>query len=184
MEEINNYEDYSSLIFFNTFKIQIILMASHAKLEIKVALKILKSLHEVFDAIVDPAKMTNYFISKSTGRMEEGKTVTWQFPEFDMKFPVRVRKIEKDRNISFSWTSPDGFETLVEITLKQMDDGTFVTITEKSRDNDEEGLKWLRGNTEGWANFLACLKAYLEYGINLRKGAFDISQMPVKEATV
>lgn len=28
-------------------------------------------------------------------------------------------------------------------------------------------------NTEGWANFLACLKAYLEYGINLRKGAFD-----------
>jgi hypothetical protein len=33
--------------------------------------------------------------------------------------------------------------------------------------------KWLMGNTEGWANFLACLKAYLEYGINLRKGAFD-----------
>lgn len=29
------------------------------------------------------------------------------------------------------------------------------------------------GNTDGWANFLACLKAYLEYGINLRKGAFD-----------
>lgn len=28
-------------------------------------------------------------------------------------------------------------------------------------------------NTEGWANFLACLKAYLDYGINLRKGAFD-----------
>ena len=23
------------------------------------------------------------------------------------------------------------------------------------------------------SNFLACLKAYLEYGINLRKGAFD-----------
>ena len=31
----------------------------------------------------------------------------------------------------------------------------------------------LMGQTEGWANFLACLKAYLEYGINLRKGAFD-----------
>jgi hypothetical protein len=29
------------------------------------------------------------------------------------------------------------------------------------------------GNTEGWANFLACMKAYLEYGIQLRKGAFD-----------
>ena len=159
-------------------------MPINQKLEIKAGLKMLKPMHEVFEAIADPAKMTNYFISKSTGRMEEGKTVTWQFPEFDMKVPVRVRKIDKDRSISYSWDSVDGFETLVEITLRQMDNATFVTITEKSRDNDEEGLKWLRGNTEGWANFLACLKAYLEYGINLRKDAFDISQMPVKEATV
>lgn len=27
--------------------------------------------------------------------------------------------------------------------------------------------------TGGWSNFPACLKAWLEYGINLRKGAFD-----------
>jgi len=56
-----------------------------------------------------------------------------------------------------------------------------VTVTEKSRDNNEAGIRWLKSNTEGWANFLACLKAYLEYGINLRKGAFDPSQMPAKE---
>jgi len=53
-------------------------------------------------------------------------------------------------------------------------DGTVVTITEKGRENDEaRARKWFMGNTEGWANFLACLKAYLEYRINLRKGAFD-----------
>ena len=28
-------------------------------------------------------------------------------------------------------------------------------------------------NTEGWANFLASLKAWMEYGVNLRRGAFD-----------
>jgi len=50
---------------------------------------------------------------------------------------------------------------------------TLVTITEKSMENNEAGIKWLKGNTEGWANFLACLKAYMEYGINLRKGGFD-----------
>ena len=50
---------------------------------------------------------------------------------------------------------------------------TVVTVTEKSLPNDEAGIKWLKGNTEGWANFLACLKAYIEYGINLRKGAFE-----------
>jgi uncharacterized protein YndB with AHSA1/START domain len=50
----------------------------------------------VFDAIVDPAKMSNYFISQSSGRMEEGKLLFWRFPEFDMKFPIRVGKIVKD----------------------------------------------------------------------------------------
>jgi uncharacterized protein YndB with AHSA1/START domain len=126
--------------------------------------------------------MSNYFISKSTGRMEEGKTLTWQFPEFDMKFPVDIGRIEQDKYISYRWKDmEDGRETTVEMDLKQMDDGTLVTITEKERDNDEKGIAWLKGNTQGWANFLACLKAYLEYGINLRKGAFDLSQMPKKE---
>ncbi len=142
-------------------------------LEIKTALQILNPVNEVFEAIVDPIKMSNYFISKGSGRMEEDKQITWQFPEFDMNFPVRVSKIEKNKYISFYWDM-DGIELLVEMTLTPRDNNsTVVTITEKGRNNDEAGIKWLKGNTEGWANFLACLKAYLEYGINLRKGAFD-----------
>jgi uncharacterized protein YndB with AHSA1/START domain len=142
-------------------------------LEIKVALQILKPVNEVFEAIVDPVKMSNYFISKSSGRMEEGKTLMWRFPEFDMEFPVRTGKTEKNKYISFYWDS-DGVELLCEMTLtSRINNSTLVTITEKSRENNEAGIKWLQGNTEGWANFLACLKAYLEYGINLRKGAFD-----------
>ena len=152
------------------------------KLEINTALKIQKPAHDVFEAIVDPRKMSNYFISKSTGRMEAGKTLTWQFPEFDMQFPVYVDAVELDKRISFRWKDfEDSVETHVEIVLEQKQDGTLVTITEKERELNEKGIQWLKGNTGGWANFLACLKAYLEYGINLRKGAFDISQMPVKE---
>jgi uncharacterized protein YndB with AHSA1/START domain len=142
-------------------------------LEIKVALQILKPTRDVFEAIVDPKKMSSYFISKSSGKMEEGKRIIWRFPEFDMDFPIRVGKIELNKYISYYW-EVDGKELLVEMTLTPRDsDSTLVTITEKGRENDEAGVKWLMGNTEGWANFLACLKAYLEYGINLRKGAFD-----------
>lgn len=149
------------------------------KLEIKAALKIQKPLHDVFDAIIDPVKMSNYFIKKGSGRIEEGKTITWSFPEFDMEFPIYVIKVEPDKYISFNWNDFDGTETNVEITLTLKEDkSTFVTVTEKSRPNDDAGIKWLMGNTEGWANFLACMKAWLEYGINLRKGAFDISQIP------
>jgi uncharacterized protein YndB with AHSA1/START domain len=105
--------------------------------------------------------------------MEEGRQIMWRFPEFDMEFPVRVGKIERDKYISFFWDM-DGIELLVEMALGvRGNDNTVVTVTEKSRNNDEAGIKWLKENTEGWANFLACLKAYLEYGINLRKGAFD-----------
>jgi uncharacterized protein YndB with AHSA1/START domain len=147
-------------------------MKNHS-LEIKTVLQILKPINDVFEAIVDPIKMSNYSISKSSGRMETGKQIMWQFLEFDMEFPIRVDKIIKDKYISYYWDM-EGIELLVEMTLTSRKGGsTLVTITEKSRNNDEKGINWLKGNTEGWANFLACLKAYLEYGINLRRGAFD-----------
>ena len=147
-------------------------MQNH-QLEIRTAIQILKPAGEVYEAIIDPAKMSNYFISKGSGRLEDGKEIKWQFPEFDMEFPVRVVKTEKDKYISFHWDQ-DETELLVEISLNpRKKDFTVVTITEKGMENNESGLKWLRGNTEGWANFLSCLKADLEYGINLRKGAFD-----------
>jgi uncharacterized protein YndB with AHSA1/START domain len=102
-----------------------------------------------------------------------------------MQFPVRVDKVEADKTVSWYWINmADKTETRVEISLAQMRDGVFVAITEKSREHDEAGIKWLAGNSAGWANFLACLKAYLEYGINLRKGAFDISQMPKEKEAI
>ena len=144
------------------------------QLTIKAAIQIQKPIHSVFEGIVDPLKMSNYFISESTGRMEQGKNLIWKFPEFSFEVPVRIDRIEKDKYISYWWNGENGKELLVEINLeKQPDNSTVVTVTEKSMDNDADGIKWLGGNTEGWANFLACLKAYLEYGINLRRGAFD-----------
>lgn len=62
----------------------------------------------------------------------------------------------------------------VELSLTVAGSGsTLVKIKEGEMENSEAGIKWLVGNTGGWTNFLACLKAWLEYGINLRKGSFD-----------
>ena len=151
------------------------------KLEIKACLQVLKPVNEVFEAIVDPDKMKNYFISASTGMMEAGKVLTWKFPEMELEFPVTIGKIEKDKYISFYWDgATDGEQTFVEVNLDAVaENKTFISVTEKSKANNEAGIKWLKNNTEGWANFLACMKAWLEYGIHLRKGAFNPSQMPV-----
>lgn len=142
-------------------------------LEIKAAIQIQQSPDVVFEAIVDPDKMSEYFISRGSGRMVEGAEIFWRFPEFDFEFPIRVGRVAPGKYISYYWEA-DHIELLVEITLEPVSTGdTLVTVTEKSRKNDEAGIIWLRQNTEGWANFLACLKAYLDHGINLRKGSFD-----------
>jgi len=144
------------------------------QLQAKATIQILKPIGEVFEAIVDPERMSNYFISKSTGRMEEGKTLIWGFPEFQDTFPIEVTEIKAPEYVSFLWEGATGKKLLVEINLQEMkDSNTLVKVTEGQMDNDPAGLAWFGGNTEGWANFLACMKAYLEYGINLRKGAFD-----------
>jgi uncharacterized protein YndB with AHSA1/START domain len=116
--------------------------------------------------------------------MEQNKKLIWHFPEFTTDVPVHVGKVEKNYSIFFSWDGEDGKQLLVEIHLTSKGShDTLVSITEKEMENDEAGIKWLKSNTEGWANFLACLKAYLEYGINLRKGAFDFmkGQEPVTQ---
>lgn len=140
------------------------------KLIAKATIQIQKPASEIFEGIVDPDQMTKYFISKSTGRMEAGKELIWEFPEFPDECPVWNIETETDRLVSFVWDK----ETVVRIALDPQADGsTVVKVTEEGKEYSEDNLKWLTGNTEGWANFLACMKAYLEYGVQLRKGAFD-----------
>ena len=148
---------------------------ANEKLVINVALQIMRNPHDVFDAIVDPLQMSNYFISTSSGRMESGAKITWRFPEFDLDFPIVVKQVIPDKYIGYTWQI-GGQDMLVEILLEDFAGSTVVRISEKEMSNGEAGIQWLKGNTEGWANFLACLKAWLEYGVHLRRHAFDFRQ--------
>jgi len=139
-------------------------------LESNAVIQIQKPVKEVFEGIINPEIMTKYFISESNGRLESGKEVIWKFPEFDDYYPIKEIKIENDHSISFVWDP----ETVVVITLENYHNhSTIVRVNEKDKTLNEKNLKWALENSGGWANFLACMKAYLEYGINLRKGAFD-----------
>ncbi len=143
---------------------------SEERIKTKVQMGILKPAHEVFEAIVDPGKMNKYFITRSTGRMENGKTLTWSWEEYDVSHEVKVQNVEKDKFISFTWEG-SGVECLVVITFEPKGENkTLIKITESDWPADFEGAKKCMGQVEGWTNFLCCLKAYLEYGINLRVG--------------
>lgn len=144
------------------------------KLKIETALQIAKSAEEIYQAIILPEHMCHYFISKSSGSMEQGKQISWEFPEFKESFQIKVLQLIPNEFISFEWPGMETQILQVNIELKALEGGsTVVNIYEGEVVNNDQGLAWLSRNSAGWANFLACLKAYLEFGINLRKGGFD-----------
>ncbi|MBK5481939.1 SRPBCC family protein [Peribacillus sp. TH16] len=132
--------------------------------------KILKPVNEVFEAIVDPEKMSNYWFSSGTGRVEQGKTITWRYDEYNAEGVINVLEVEEDKKIVFSWGGY-GQETVVTITLKELvNTSTIIEVNELGiKEDDPEIINKMIGQKEGWVYMLTCLKGYLENGIsNLR----------------
>ena len=140
--------------------------------EFEVQLKIQKPVAEVFDAVVNPKKLTGYFIQTSSGPLVEGKTVMWSFAEHPGEFPVKVRQVAQNERIVFEWESAEGgYDTKVEMSFKALDDrSSMVQIRESGWRDTPKGIETSYGNAGGWMHMMCCMKAYLEYGINLRAG--------------
>ncbi len=141
-------------------------------LKFQVQLKIRKPVAEVFEAVVNPTKLSGYFVKSASGPLAEGTTVQWSFAEAPGPFDVVVSEVVKDRRIVFEWpVSGDAYLSKVEMTFEVLDGGdTMVRINESGWREDAVGVKASYGNAGGWMHMLCCLKAYLEYGINLRAG--------------
>lgn len=144
------------------------------ELKFQVQAKIQKPVSEVFDGVYNPKKLNGYFTKTASGPMEEGSTVMWEFPEFPGEFPVLVKKVVPNELIVFEWKAQDGdYNTHVEIAFEPLDpNSTLVKITESGWKENQKGLDSSYSNCQGWMNMASCLKAFLEYGINLRKGFF------------
>ena len=139
-------------------------------LKVNTQMGIQKPAKDVFEAIVNPEIMNKYFITTSTGRMESGKTLTWTWEDYDAEHKVKVGKIEINKLVSFTWEG-SGVECLVVITLEAKGENkTLVKITESDWPVDFKGASRCMGQVEGWTHFLCCLKAFIEYGVNLRVG--------------
>lgn len=62
--------------------------------------RIARPVSEVFEAVVDPARLSGYFTTGGAqGRLAPGATVTWDFHDYPGAFPVYVIEVEKDRRI-------------------------------------------------------------------------------------
>ena len=161
------------------------------ELRFTVSTKTQRPVNEVFDAVYDPSKLSGYFTSGgSDGPLEEGGTVQWTFNDTGLQpvtVPVKVTKTVMNRLVRFTWAAseglydpvtgsvpqPGGYDTTVEMSFEPLGKNeTLVKIVEGKWRPTEGGLQGSYANCQGWMNMSCCLKAYLEHGINLRKGSF------------
>ncbi|MCC3372285.1 SRPBCC family protein [Cohnella sp. REN36] len=133
-------------------------------------LMIAKPAQEVFEAIVDPAKIGNFWFSSSSERWETGKTIKLRYEEYDAEGEITVTDIVKDKKIAFEWDY--GNIHNVTITFTQTDErSTVVEVNEDGFVENENLIPVLVDNKEGWVYMLTCLKGYLEHGITTLRAA-------------
>src|SRR5690606_26421911 len=151
------------------------------ELRFSVGGRIAKPIGEVFEAVVDPDRLSSFFTTGGArGRLESGATETGDFHDFPGAFPVEVVEVVKDERITPRWDSsePVGGDgsarrTTVDITFQPLPDGrTLVRISEYGWSATPEGLKASYGNCEGWTGMLCAMKVWLEHGISLRQGFY------------
>lgn len=142
--------------------------------QVTTKLKILKPANEVYEAIVDPEKMSNYWFSSGTARVEQGKTITWRYDEYNAEGVINVLEVHENEKVIFSWGG-DGLETVVTITFKELSDTTtLIKVTETGlKEDDPEIVNKMLGQKEGWVYMLTCLKGYLENGINTLRASLE-----------
>ena len=159
------------------------------ELKFRVAARIARPVHEVFEAVADPGQLSRYFTTGGAeGRLETGATVTWDFHDYPGAFPVEVVEVVPDQRIVLQWDAADGeqldaegrpevtdagYRTTVTMNFRALEDGrTLVEIAEEGWRESQGALDASYGNCQGWTGMLLALKAWLEHGLNLREGLY------------
>lgn len=120
----------------------------------------------VFEAFINPDITTKFWFTKSSGILEEGKIVTWEWGMYGVSAKVKIVKIEPNKIITIKWDEP---ETTVRFEFTPLsNDRTYVVIKNFGfQQTGDDLIEAIKNNTSGFTTVLDGLKAYLEFGIEL-----------------
>jgi uncharacterized protein YndB with AHSA1/START domain len=132
----------------------------------KAEMLIRRPVTEVYRAFIDPAITTKFWFTKSSGRLEAGQRVVWEWEMYGASAEVDVKSLEPNKRILIEWSDPP---TSVEWTFTPHGpDATFVSISNSGFSGDGDAVvNEAIGSTEGFTLVLAGLKALLEHNIAL-----------------
>jgi uncharacterized protein YndB with AHSA1/START domain len=121
---------------------------------------------EVFNAFADPAMTTQFWFTKSTGKMVAGAELTWTWEMYGASGDVHVTEVIQDSRIVFDWN--DG-KTTVEFGFKPWGENmTHMTVKETGMTGTvEELVAYATGSTSGFTWMISAAKALLEQDVKL-----------------
>ena len=135
----------------------------------KTGMLIRRPVHDVFEAFADPAVTTRFWFSKSSGRLEPGAKVRWDWEMYGAGSDVEVKAVEPDARILIAWGYA-GAATEVEWLFEPKGEGrTFVTITHSGfTGTADEQVSAALDSMQGFSLTLAGCKALLEHELELQ----------------
>lgn len=125
-----------------------------------------KPVSEVFQAFINPDVTTKFWFTKSSGPLEVGKTVQWEWEMYNVSSDVLTKEIVAHKLISTEWGNP---ATTVDYEFTAVTDDTTYVIIKNYGFNlmGDELIKKIIDSTGGFTTVLDGLKAYLEHGLQL-----------------
>lgn len=141
-------------------------MAEKKSPAVEAQMLIRKPVSIVFQAFIDPKITSNFWFTKSSGPLETGKTITWEWEMYGVSTRVVVKDIIPDKLISTEWGEP---ATTVDYEFTKItEDKTYVVIRNYGfKEAGDDLLAVIKDATGGFTTVLDGLKAYLEYNIQL-----------------
>lgn len=124
-----------------------------------------KPVADVFNAFIDPEVTTNFWFTRSSGKLEKGKKVDWFWDMYGASAEVEVLEIETDSLISIVWGTE---KHRVDFRFTEMENGTYLEIEESGYQISAEAIPdKIRDSTGGFTTVVDGLKCWLEHGIKL-----------------
>lgn len=125
-----------------------------------------KPVAKVFEAFIDPGITTKFWFTKSSGKLETGKIVKWEWEMYNVSSDVLVKEIVPNKKVSIEWDTP---VTIVDFAFTALtDDTTYVVIKNYGfHQTGDDLIQAVKDNTGGFTTVLDGLKAYLEFGLAL-----------------
>jgi uncharacterized protein YndB with AHSA1/START domain len=126
----------------------------------KATMLIRRPVAEVFEAFVDPEKITKFWLESTTGPLAIGARVSWRFMVPGATETVRVTAFDVPQRIAFDWS--DGVS--VSMNFEEHDKRATRIAVEVNGFRNQNAVEEIVNATEGFSIVLCDLKTLLETG--------------------